>query len=197
MLTKPGARLLIQEIIEGPSTNQFSACFLFLNGRSYVHLIACRMRQHPIDFGNATTYAETVRIPELKGYAEKILQFADYNGLCEVEFKKDDRDGQYKFLEVNPRTWKWHSIANKTGTPFLNYYYRYLQGREIQPVEGYSDASFVHGLTDIPIRIRLLLRGENHWNRITDKVEYAVWAPDDMSPWLWEKIYLPYLISTR
>ena len=193
----PADEILIQDVIPGPSRNQFSACFLFLQGKTYVHLTACRMRQHPIDYGNATTYAETVDIPILKGYGERILRAANYNGLCEVEFKLDERDGQYKFLEVNTRTWKWHSIANKAQTPFLKTYYDYLTGKEIIPVEGYKSASFRHSVTDLPTQLRLLAGGFDYWKQKRKPVEDAVWAREDMMPWLWEKIYLPHMILTR
>jgi len=193
----PANEVMIQEVIPGPSKNQFSACFLFLNGRTYVQLAACRMRQHPIDYGNATTYAETVELPILTEYGERILRAANYNGLCEVEFKRDKRDGQYKFLEVNPRTWKWHSIANKAETPFLKAYYDFLTGKEIEPVEGYSQASFCHSVTDVPTRLQLMVGGFDYWNRKKKPVERAVWACDDKMPWFWEKAYLPYLIINR
>jgi predicted ATP-grasp superfamily ATP-dependent carboligase len=155
------------------------------------------MRQHPLDFGNATTYAETIDIPELKQYAERILLAADYNGLCEVEFKMDERDNQYKFLEVNTRTWKWHSIANKAETPFLKQFYLYLNGTEITPVNGFKKTSFFHLITDIPIRIKLLLAGFSYWNRVVSPVENAVYTADDLKPWIMEKLYLPYLIFSR
>jgi D-aspartate ligase len=193
----PADEVIVQEIIKGSGKNQFSACFLFLKGETYVYLAACRMRQHPLDFGNATTYAETTEIPLLKEYGERILKAADYNGLCEVEFKFDDRDKQYKFLEVNPRTWKWHSIANKTGTPFIKNYYDYLNGKSIQRVEQFSKASFLHLLTDLPLRLLLFLKGYSYWNRILKPVEHAVWAKDDIMPWFYEKLYLLFFIFIR
>jgi D-aspartate ligase len=193
----PAEEIIVQNIIIGPSKNQFSACFLFLEGKSYVSLTATRMRQHPIDFGNATTYAETVELPIIKEYAQKILEAANYNGLCEVEFKKDDTDGEFKFLEVNTRTWKWHSIAEKAETPFLLSYYQYLSGIEIQPIEGQKNASFRHALTDIPIQIKLFIKGYNYFLRKKYSTVKAVWAADDVKPWIFEKIYLPYLIFKR
>lgn len=193
----PEEEIIIQEIIPGPTKNQFSACFLFLDGRSYVYLTACRMRQHPIDFGNATTYAETVDIPEIKKYAELILRESKYNGLCEVEFKKDDRDGIYKFLEVNSRTWKWHSIANKADTPFLITYFNYLNGGKITPQAGFKAASFVHFLTDFPIRLKLLFKSYDFWNRKINPCENAVWSDDDIKPWFFEKLYLINFVINR
>lgn len=193
----PADEIIVQEIITGPSRNQFSACFLFLDGKSYVTLTATRMRQHPLDFGNATTYAETVDEPKLVEYAEKILNAAQYNGLCEVEFKKDEVDGEYKFLEVNTRTWKWHAISEKAGTPFLQTYYQYLIGSQIKPALGQNDASFRHALTDLPIQIKLIFKGYKYAFRRKYDTVNAVWSIDDMKPWIFEKLYLPFLILKR
>jgi len=193
----PAEEIIIQEIIPGSSENQYSACFLYLKKHAYIYLSACRMRQHPIDFGNATTYAELMEVPDIRNYAETLLYETNYNGLCEVEFKKDERDGVFKFLEVNPRTWKWHSIANKSGTPFLKTYFDFLNGHEINATEGYKKASFVHWLTDFPVRLKLLLKGYKFWNRLITPCENAVWAKDDLKPWVFEKLYVPYFILSR
>lgn len=193
----PADEIIVQDIVKGASRNQFSACFLFLDGKSYVSLTATRMRQHPLDFGNATTYAETVDVPLLKEYAEKILKFADYNGLCEVEFKKDQTDGMYKFLEVNTRTWKWHAIAEMAGTPFLENYFHYLTGKTIEPMNTQQKASFRHGLTDLLIQLQLMLNGYSYAFRKLRPTVNAVFDYYDMKPWIYEKIYLAYLIRNR
>jgi len=193
----PASEIIVQEVIPGDGTNQFSACFLFIGGRSFVKLTACRLRQHPVDFGNATTYAEVSDLKEPGDYGERILSAAGYNGLCEVEFKRDARDGTFKLLEVNPRTWKWHIIAEKSGTPFIPLWFDFLTGRPVEPVTGYKHSSFCHAATDIPIRLALLFRGAAYWNRKARPVQNAVWASDDPAPWVFEKIYLPDLIINR
>jgi D-aspartate ligase len=193
----PAEEIIIQEVVPGDSRNQFSACFLFLDGHSYARLTACRMRQHPLDFGNATTYAEVTEAPGLLEYGEKLLEAAGYNGVCEVEFKFDQRDGQYKLLEVNPRTWKWHSIAEKAGTPFLPLYFDHLSGKTISPVEGYKHVSFCHATTDIPVRMALLARGQRHWKRVLRPVQHAVWNRSDPAPWFFEKLFLFSYVMSR
>jgi predicted ATP-grasp superfamily ATP-dependent carboligase len=193
----PAEDVIVQEIINGPSRNQYSSCFLFLNNITYINLIACRMRQHPLDFGNATTYAETIEIPELREYGERILKAVGYNGICEMEFKLDSRDNKYKFLEVNSRTWKWHTIANKAGTPFVKNYFDYLTGKIIQPSEGFSKSAYIHSLTDIPVQLQLFLKGYGYWNRKIRPIEPAVWAIDDPSPWFYEKAYLFFYLFKR
>jgi D-aspartate ligase len=193
----PADQIIIQNIIPGSSRNQFSACFLFLNGKTYVSLVANRLRQHPIDFGNASTYVETVDLPQLVEYSERILKAAGYNGLCEVEFKKDEADGVCKLLEINPRTWKWHSIAEQTQTPFLETIYNYLTGNEISVSESPRFASFRHFLTDFPVQLKMFLKGHQSPFRIKKPVVNAVWDKDDPKPWFYEKFYIVHLLKDR
>jgi predicted ATP-grasp superfamily ATP-dependent carboligase len=193
----PAEEIIIQEVIPGDGRDQFSACFLFAGGRSLVKLTACRMRQHPVDFGNATTYAEVTDQPEPAEYGERLLSAAGYNGLCEVEFKRDVRDGTFRLLEVNPRTWKWHLIAEKADTPFIPLWFDLLRGEEPEPVSGYRRASFCHAATDLPIRLVLLFRGAGYWNRKIRPVQNAVWSSDDPAPWFYEKLFLLDYLKNR
>jgi predicted ATP-grasp superfamily ATP-dependent carboligase len=193
----PASEIIIQEVIPGDGRDQFSACFLFAGGRTIVQLSACRMRQHPVDFGNATTYAEVTDQPEPAEYGERLLSAAGYNGLCEVEFKRDARDGTFRLLEVNARTWKWHLIAEKAGTPFIPVWFDLLRGREPEPVTGYRRASFCHAATDIPIRMVLLFRRAGYWNRKKRPVQNAVWSSDDPAPWCYEMLSLPAFLVFR
>lgn len=193
----PPNEIIIQEVIPGDSTNQFSVGLLHINKIVYTYVIVCRKRQHPIDFGNATTYAETVNIPILKEYAAKILNYYNYNGVCEVEFKYDKRTDTYKFLEVNPRTWKWHSIANKSETPFLPLFYDYLTGKKISPIISFRDSSFKHFLTDFVVKITHLFKGNINILKEKKHQENAVWSWDDPFPWFFEKLYIIYFIRTR
>jgi len=127
----PANEIIIQEVIPGDNYHQYSACFLFDGSKSLLSLTARRARQHPLDFGNATTYAEIIEDSRIVNYAEQILKEINYHGLCEVEFKFDTRDAKYKFFEINPRTWKWHSIAAKARIPFLVSYYNKFFGIEV------------------------------------------------------------------
>lgn len=193
----PAGEIIIQEVIPGDGRDQFSACFLFLDGKPYAALTACRLRQHPLDFGNATTYAETVDEPVLLDYSVRLLKAAGYNGVCEVEFKRDRRDGTFRLLEVNPRTWKWHSIAEAAGVPFIPLFCRWLSGETIEQAPAPAGASFCHAATDLPVRLLLLLRGARHWNRRMKPVKHAVWSDDDPSPWWHEKLYMISFMINR
>ena len=111
--------IMVQENISGSSEYQYSVGLFVDKDRIYNCLVARRTRQNPPDFGTGTTYAEAVHIPELIGYSEKILYEVQFSGICEVEFKYDNRDGLYKFLEVNARIWRWHVLTEDVGILLL------------------------------------------------------------------------------
>lgn len=189
--------IMIQEIIPGSYKSQYSACFFSIKGKPVVTMLGKRCRQHPLTFGNATTYAETINNhPEFYNDALEILNKTKYTGLCEIEFIYDERDNKFKFLEVNPRTWKWHSIAEKAETPFLISIYNFLNNISYPTKNVWRKASFRHRTTDIPTCFKILLKKEKVK---TDKsnIVYAVWDNQDIIPSLFEILYLPILILKR
>ena len=54
-------------------------------------MVARRSRQHPPEFGRASTYVETVDLPELEEPPLRFLRAIGYYGLVEVEYKRDPR----------------------------------------------------------------------------------------------------------
>jgi len=192
----PPEEVLVQDIIPGANENQYSACFAFYDGKPHVSLVARRKRQHPLDFGNATTFAETLENDELIQNSIKLLKEANYSGVCEVEYKMDDRDGKYKFLEVNPRTWKWHIIAKKSKSPFLMSMFNKIYNLEPLIKNDWSQAFFKHVLTDVWIQYQLIKRGQYKFRRYKN-VQYAVWDNKDPLPQFMELIYFPITYVKR
>lgn len=192
----PKEEIIIQDIVPGNSEHQYSVCFMFDGEKPLVTLTARRARQHPPDFGNATTYAETVDIPEIVGYAEKILKKINFIGVCEVEFKFDTRNNDYKFLEVNPRAWKWHSIAEKSNSPILMSLYHHTYNLEPIVKNDQKNATFRHLMTDIPTIIKMRLLNINYI-KTKKNTKYAVWDLKDLTPSFFEILYLPYFIIKR
>ena len=190
--------VIIQEIVPGHDRAQYSACFLFNVDHALVQLAVCRLRQHPIDFGNATTFAETIENDEIINYGTQLLKEIKFRGICEIEFKKDPRDGVFKLLEINPRSWKWHYIAEVSESPFLWGLYNYCLNKRLKKVYlNWNKACWQHQLTDYIIIIKLfLLRRRVKPIKCNNKI-YAVFDKGDLKPYLLEKLYLPYLLITR
>jgi D-aspartate ligase len=112
-----GYQLMAQELIPGPSRNQYSYSTLRMNGQILGAVMARRKRQYPLDFGTGT-FVETCTFPKVREYSVALIEASNYNGISEVEFKFDERDGQLKLFEVNPRLYKWHALGLQIGLNF-------------------------------------------------------------------------------
>ena len=154
-----------------------------------------------MDFGQASTFVETVDIPELEAMGSHFLSAMDYHGLCEVEFIKDPRDGVYKFLEVNPRVWGWHTLALRAGVnlPYLSY----LDTMNQETRDGYfkKGVKWVRLMTDVPTVLSEMARGrmrlKDYFQSMKGEKEFAVLSLRDPLPFLGELFLLPYLWRKR
>src|ERR1017187_2910065 len=125
--------ILVQEIIPGDGSEQISYCAFYRDGQAHGTLVARRARQHPREFGRAATYVESIELPVIEELSERFLRAIDYYGLVEVEFKQDPRDGRFKLLDVNARTWGFHSIGTSAGVDFPYLLYADQLGRTVDP----------------------------------------------------------------
>ncbi len=193
--------LLVQERIPDVANHLYSYCPLYKYDRALARIIAKRSRQHPMDFGQASTFAETVNIPELEIVGNRILSTMKYYGLCEVEFIQDPRDGIFKFLEINPRIWGWHTLAirARVNLPFLLY-------QDMTDKEPFSDSfkegvKWVRLMTDIPTVIQEIVKRRmkltDYFRSLKGEKEFAVFSFKDPFPFLGELMILPYLRRKR
>ena len=89
----PASEVIIQEMIPGGGEQQYAYCAFFREGCPVASMTVRRRRQHPSDFGVASTYVETISLPELAKPSCRFLAAIDYYGLVELEYKRDPRDG--------------------------------------------------------------------------------------------------------
>lgn len=179
---------VIQEIVPGGGETQFSYAALCKNGRSLASIVARRTRQFPRDFGQLSTYVETVNEPQVSTPAEQLLSALRFTGLAEVEFKKDPRNGQYKVLDINPRVWGWHTLARRVGVDFPYLLWLLLQGKSIPEVRGRAGEKWVHLSADLRLAIGEILSGRlslrEYLQSIRGPLESALFSWDDPLPGL-------------
>jgi len=94
--------VMIQEFIPGNDDMNYSYWGYRVNNNFYVEATAQKVRNDPPGTGSPRVQV-TKNIPELIPLARKILEELDYQGYANVEFKKDLRTNEYKFMEINPR----------------------------------------------------------------------------------------------
>ncbi len=198
----PPEEIMIQEFVPGNGDTQFSFCAFFKKGRTLAHLMACRQRQHPHELGRASTYVRTVEpvIPLIKEYSERFLAAIDYYGLVEVEYKFDKRNERYQLLDVNGRTWGYHTLGQRAGVDFAYLLFKdQLDEAFSSPASGV--ASWMRLLTDLPAAALAILRGEvsltRYWQSMREMPEEAVFSWEDPLPGLVEITLIPYLAIKR
>ena len=199
-LVGPG-EVMIQELIPGGGSQQFGCCAFFRDGEAIGKMVVRRRRQHPLQFGRASTYVETVDVPILEEYSQRFLKAANYYGLAELEYKLDPRDHQFKLLDVNARTWGYHSLGSAAGVDFSYMLYADQLGLPLLPCRAKPGIGWVRMVTDIPAAVVGVLSGD------TDIISYfrslqhcnveAVHSYDDPWPGLIEILMIPYLAVKR
>ena len=193
--------VIVQELIPGTGSQQYSYCAFFANGEAIGKMVARRRRQHPLQFGKASTYVETVDIPRLEELSERFLRAVDYYGLVEVEYKLDPRTSEYKLLDVNARTWGYHSIGSRAGVDFSYMLYADQVGLSVTPCKSDSGIGWVRMTTDVPAALMGLMAGEfdlkSYFQSLRNCNVEAVFSPEDPLPGLAEILLIPYLAVKR
>jgi len=197
----PTEEIMIQDLIPGDGTCQFSYCAFFKEGKPVASLAACRRRQHPIEFGRSSTFVETAELPILGEYSERFLAAINYYGLVEVEFKRDPRDGQYRLLDVNGRTWGYHSIGRRAGIDFPHLLFSDQINEPVEPCIGKAGVRWIRLTTDLPTGVIGILKGQidgrAYLQSLRDFDEEAVFSFKDPLPGMAEIALIPYLAVKR
>ena len=197
----PIKSLVIQEFLSGGAKSLFSYGAFTVNGEPKAWVMANRIRQNPMDFGNSTTFAVTCDIPAIEQSARRILKDTKYTGLAEVEYMYDDKSDTYKFLEINTRAWKWHSISMGLGFGFLSEMIYYLNGEKGIFHPSTKEMAWVERLTDYTIIAKETIKGRMNLSDALrtycqQKVS-AVWSWKDPMPALMYLILSPVLYVKR
>jgi predicted ATP-grasp superfamily ATP-dependent carboligase len=197
----PAERLMVQELVPGAPDSQLAYGALCRAGTVVASIAAQRARQRPMDFGQASTFVETIEETELAEPAERLLNATGYTGLIEIEFKRSARDGRLKLLDVNPRTWGWQSVGTRAGVDFPYLLWRMLTDRPVARARGRPGTRWVRLTTDLPTAVgevvggRLSIRA--YAASLRPPIEPAVLAADDPLPALFEPAALAAVAIRR
>ena len=193
--------ILIQEFLTGGPKYLYSYGVFAVDGDSKVSLIANRIRQNPMDFGNSTTFAITCNVPQIELLSRQLLHMVQYFGLGEVEWMYDPMTEEYKFLEINTRAWKWHTISNQLGFSFIGAMIDHYNGVSIESPVNTTTVGWVERLTDWTISIKEIPHGKTSFSVIKQsykiKKENAVWRWTDPLPGIMYMLMAPILYIRR
>lgn len=197
----PPENLILQEMIPGGGETQFSYAALCKEGLPLASVVARRLRQYPKDFGQFSTFVETIDEPQIVAASERLLAAARFTGLAEVEFKQDLRDGRFKILDVNPRVWGWHTLSVRAGVDFSYLLWLLTTGQPVPILQARAGERWIHGSADLRVAIAEILTGgfslASYLRSIRGPKESAMFAWDDPLPGLLDLPLFAYSLGKR
>jgi D-aspartate ligase len=199
-LVGPG-EVMIQGMIPGDGRQQFAYCAFYKEGKALGSMVVRRTRQHPPEFGRSSTYVETIDLPEIEALSERFLRAVNYYGLVELEYKFDSRDQQYKLLDVNGRTWGYHTLGTGAGVDFPYMLFADQMGEVVDLIRGRAGVKWIRLVTDLPTGVIEILGGrQNLWAYLRTLTGFnveSVFSREDLLPGLAELLLIPYLAVRR
>ena len=153
IVERMGHEPVVQAYVPGDDEHGFFA--LYDEGRAVAKFQHRRVRSYTYA-GGASVYREAIDRPRLEAAGTTVLDALDWNGPAMVEFRRDERDGAYRLIEVNPRFWGSLPLAVEAGVDFPALYADVATGDVTRPVYEFDtdvgchvlrgEASYLHSL---------------------------------------------------
>jgi predicted ATP-grasp superfamily ATP-dependent carboligase len=174
-----GSDSLIQEYIPGHGCGLFATYQMGACKRVFMHR---RVREYPAT-GGVSSCAESFYDPKLESHGRRMLNALNWHGVAMVEFRRDDRDGQYKLMEINPKFWGSLDLALAAGADFPGDLCQMALGRTLPFSDKYvRDLRFHWPLSVHGDLFHLWTRPQSFWavalDFINPKVKSNVWLRD-------------------
>jgi len=128
-VTEAGFPAILQERVPGAFENLFSVgLVLDRDGALLASFCSRKHGEYPEPFGDGLVVEAVACDEDLVEQAVELLRKLGYWGVCDIEFKLDDRDGRYKLLDANPRVWLWIGLGALSGVPIALHAYALATG---------------------------------------------------------------------
>lgn len=128
-------KYVIQEYIPGSVENLYTiTSYSNKSGDIVAWSTGYKIRQRPPDAGTILSGRVDPQ-EELYKLGARLIKLVGFYGIANTEFKKDDRDGSYKLIEINPRPGKWNRSVLATGINMPYMAYSELLGDEIKTIQ--------------------------------------------------------------
>ncbi|HUT79111.1 MAG TPA: hypothetical protein VM285_15540 [Polyangia bacterium] len=132
-----GIEMLVTEIVPG-AEDQFVGYYSYIDGdgRPLFKLTKRKLRQFPPFFGMGC-YHVTDDDPEVVEVGSRFLRGVGVRGLANVEFKRDERDGELTLIECNHRFTAPTEMLRIAGADIAVFTYDRLLERPTPSIDGY------------------------------------------------------------
>jgi D-aspartate ligase len=134
-----GEPMLVTEFVPGPDGN-FCSYYSYIDehGLSLFDFTKRKLRQYPPIFGGGT-YHVTEWMPEVAESGRRFFAAVGLRGLGNVEFKRDERDGQLVLIECNARFTMATGQVRRAGIDLALVVYNRVVGAPMPPLGEFAD----------------------------------------------------------
>lgn len=123
--------VLVQEWIPGSTKDiAIMGAYFGENSEALGYFCARKLVQEPDDFGTGCV-VQNVPLQEIVEPSVRLCKSLGYRGMAEIEYKRDEKTGEYKLIEINTRHWDWHQLAHMSGVNLTRVAYSDLTGHKL------------------------------------------------------------------
>jgi D-aspartate ligase len=194
LVSRHNIDVICQEIIPGGDDKIYGIAGLLNRESKPLALFAYhRLRGWPPVFGNCSMI-ESLPLSDvstLKETTTTYLRSLDYYGIMECEFKQDCRDGDFKMLEINARSWWQNSFPTKCGLNIVLAAYLDAIGETVDYNENYlTGLKWTNFINDVVSSVRGMDIFKKNWLGTFHKVrDFAFFDIHDPAPAVVNSLY--------
>jgi D-aspartate ligase len=189
MESPKGANVMLQEYVPGtPETVWMFNGYFDEQSECRIGITGKKIRQSP-PYTGATTLGVCEANDTVHETTTRLMKALGYQGILDIGYRFDHRDGQYKLLDVNPRIGgSFRLFVANDGSDVLRAMYLDLTGQRLPHSRAVEGRRWIVEPLDVVSSITYRRRGDitlPGWLRSLKGVrEAAWWARDDPLPFL-------------
>jgi D-aspartate ligase len=156
-----GLEVMVVEMIPGPDSLLSSYnTYRTSEGKLLYDYTKSVIRRWPVNRGGAT-FHRSIWLPETAELGRRMFEGIGWQGIGNVEFKRDLRDGQLKIIEVNGRFTAAQRLITEAGAPIDLIVYCHLTGQVPPRFDNYSQSlHFWYPVRDLLACLQLRQAGQ-------------------------------------
>jgi predicted ATP-grasp superfamily ATP-dependent carboligase len=193
--------LVFQEYIKGMSDSMYTVgIYASRNAEILGVFTGHKVRGYPAGNGDCVV-GEQAPVPDyVIENTKRIVKDLHYTGIAEFEYKRNEMTGQYKLIEVNPRSWSWIGITPACGVSLPFIAYSDLSGipfKSLEVSKGMGTVKFVMVLQDLQNSLFKYKHDYPKWTKtfaewINDiRADTTIYAEFNAGDWLVPLIAFP------
>ncbi len=188
LLKTSGSEGEVFDLVPGPDSSIYAYCvYVDQHCDPVAECTIRKLRQTPPFLGIARVAELTGNIPLIREQSMELIRHIGFRGLAVLEFKKDARDGTFRFFEINGRSVLYNSLLRKANLDVAKLIWSdYGEGRVKKTEPAAWPGVWIHLHADI---LRTLQNFRREQLSIKDYLRpygrqktFAVWSRHDPKP---------------